>query len=163
MNKMLEKLIETDFMTTEAALVLEKNIEENNPLIISGHRGHGTLPLLATLGTVAKEKFTLKPLKEFNKEQSYSEDYLLIGDLKEVNYEELYLHMFNTSQRFIGLKDSDHPFSIIKLLKESKKNQGANHKYIVVECTKIDDLKQLKKITEIYFDENNKLIRKDIS
>ena len=46
MNPMLQKLIDQDFMTETEAHYLADAIKDGDTIIISGHRGHGILPLL---------------------------------------------------------------------------------------------------------------------
>ncbi len=56
----------------------------------------------------------------------------------------------------------DHPYSILKILGDSFKSNGVTSKVIqVIECAKINDEKQLSKITQITMNADGKLMKVD--
>ena len=102
MNPMLQKLIDQGFMTEEQAAYLADAIGKKHNIIISGHRGHGTLPLMATLGSVAQGAGKLKPVRNIaNDLKDDSVTYYLIGDLKDVDFPSLLTDVLSTEQASI--------------------------------------------------------------
>lgn len=163
MNKMLEKLVNQEFMSENFAEHIEKAIEQKESFIVSGHKGWGILPLLASLGATAKSYGSVKQIKSVEDLDSDS-DFLLIGDLKNVDYESIVTDAFGKEGlSTIALKDPDHPYSINKVLKSVyKKNGSLNTTFNVLECAKIDDENKLNKITVMNLDEKGKISKKDI-
>lgn len=150
MNAMLQKLIDQDFLSTEQGEYLTAAIANKDNIIISGHRGHGILNLLATLGAVAKESLTLKPVRNIEMDtKDGNADYYLIGDLKDVDYPVFLTNLLATEDTsIITMKDAEHSFSIMKVLSDVyKANNNATKTYQLVECTK--DSEGLKKISKI--------------
>ncbi len=163
MNKMLEKLVNQGFMTEDFANHIEKAAEAKESFIVSGHKGWGILPLLATLGATAKGAGSLTQVKK-EEDLDAGTDFLLIGDLKNVDYEAIVTKAFaNEEAAVIALKDPDHPYSINKVLKSVYKQNGKLDKvFNVLECAKIDDESKLPKITVMKVDEKGKILKEDI-
>lgn len=163
MNQMLKKLIDQEFMTETQAEYLETAITNKDNIIISGHRGHGILPLLATLGSVAQGLGKIKPVRNIENDlNDNSVDYYLIGDLKDVDYPSLLLNILaNEKVSIITLKDADHSFSVMKLLSDVyKTNNESTKTYQLIECTKDDnDLKKIAKIVKAVQNSQGKLER----
>ncbi|MDD2370533.1 MAG: hypothetical protein PHQ32_00830 [Firmicutes bacterium] len=163
MNQMIKKLVDQQFMTETQAEYLETAISNKDNIIISGHRGHGILPLLATLGAVAQGVGKLKPVR--NIENDLNDDlasYYLIGDLKEVDYPSLLLNILsNEKVSIITIKDADHSFSVMKLLSDVyKTNKEAAKTYQLIECTKdAEGTKKIAKIVKAVQDKEGKLVR----
>lgn len=163
MNQMLKKLIDQEFMTEKQAEYLETAITNKDNIIISGHRGHGILPLLATLGSVAQGVGKIKPVRNIENDlNDDSVDYYLIGDLKDVDYPSLLLNILaNEKVSIITLKDADHSFSVMKLLSDVyKTNNESTKTYQLIECTKdSNDLKKIAKIVKAVQNSQGKLER----
>lgn len=163
MNQMLKKLIDQEFMTEAQAEHLEAAIANKDNIIISGHRGHGILPLLATLGSVAQGVGKLKPVRNIENDLGdESADYYMIGDLKDVDYPSLLLNILaNEKVSIITIKDADHSFSVMKLLSDVYKANNASTKtYQLVECTKdADGVKKIAKIVKAVQNDQGKLER----
>lgn len=163
MNQMLKKLIDQEFMTEAQAEYLEAAITNKDNIIISGHRGHGILPLLATLGSVAQGIGKIKPVRNIENDlNDDSVDYYLIGDLKDVDYPSLLLNILaNEKVSIITLKDADHSFSVMKLLSDVyKTNNESTKTYQLIECTKdANDLKKIAKIVKAVQNSQGKLER----
>ncbi len=163
MNQMIKKLIDQEFMTESQAEYLETAISNKDNIIISGHRGHGILPLLATLGAVAQGVGKLKPVRNIDNDlNDDSASYYLIGDLKDVDYPSLLLNILSTEKvSIITIKDADHSFSVMKLLSDVyKKNNEAIKTYQLVECTKdADGIKKIAKIVKAVQNSQGKLER----
>lgn len=150
MNPILQKLIDQDFITTEQANYITEAIANKDNIIISGHRGHGILPLLASIGAVAQTNSKLKSIRNIDTDLADdSFDYFLIGDLKNVDYPELLTSVFaDKNSSVITIKDTDHSFSLMKILNNVyKKNPKAIKNYQLIECTK--DKNEIKKIAKI--------------
>lgn len=163
MNPMLQKLIDQDFMSVAQADYLQQAISQKHNIIISGHRGHGILPLLASLGSVAQGVGKVKPLRNIDTDlRDPSADYYLIGDLKDTDYPSLLTDILTHEEAsLITLKDADHSFSIMKLLTDIyKANNKAGKTYQLVECTKdANELKKIAKIVQVYQNADGKLER----
>lgn len=163
MNKMLEKLVNQGFMSEEFGEHIEKAMERKESFIVSGHKGWGILPLLASLGATAKTLGSLKQVKS-EEDLEVDNDFLLVGDLKNVNYEDIVTKAFSKDNKaVIALKDPDHPYSINKVLKTIAKSGGdINKTYNVLECAKIDGESKLPKITIMNVNEKGKISKEDI-
>ena len=162
MNSMLQKLINQGFMTKKEADHLIDAIKCGNNIIISGHRGHGILPLLASLGTTAKEFYNIKHVRNIDIDlQDKNADIFLIGDLKNVNYSEALTKAFSIKGKFIiTIKDAEHSFSVMKILTDVFKITGDDSKiYQLAECAKVDNISKLKKLIKITLDEKGRPIK----
>lgn len=162
MNPMLKKLVDQDFMTEAQVKYIEDAIERKESLIVSGHKGWGIRPLMATLMAVAKtnsKTIQVKGFDDLNKET----EYFLIPGISNIDFEKLIgdaMAVPNTS--FISIKDPEHPYSIFKLLRQVfKLNNDTSKVYQVLECAKVDDVPKLIKITQVTLDEKGKLIKSD--
>jgi hypothetical protein len=164
MNPFLKKLVDQNFMTEGHAGYIEEAVMRKDSFIISGHKGFGILPLMATISAVAKSNFKIKQVKDFEdiKEEA---DYYIIADLSDIDYAKLIADTMSVPKSsFIALKDPDHPYSILKLLGDVYKAKGDTSKvYQVVECIKVDGEKQLGKITQMTLNENGKVVKVDFS
>lgn len=162
MNTFLKKLVDQGFMTEGQGQYIEEAIMKKDSLIISGHKGWGILPLMATVSAVAKSNFKIKQVKGFEDLEDEA-DYLLIADLSNIDYAKLVADAILTpNSSFISLKDPDHPYSIFKILGDIYKANGPISKvFQVLECAKINDEKKLSKITQITMKENGKLTKVD--
>ncbi|MDF2889847.1 MAG: hypothetical protein K0R80_214 [Clostridia bacterium] len=164
MNPFLKKLVDQKFMTEGHANYIEEAVMRKDSFVISGHKGFGILPLMATISTVAKANFRIKQVKGFEdlKEEA---DYYIIADLSDIDYAKLIADsMLLPKASFIALKDPDHPYSILKLLSDVYKANGDTSKvYQVVECIKVDGEKQLGKITQMKLNDNGKVIKTDFT
>lgn len=166
MNPMLQKLIDQNFMTAEQAGYITEAVANKDNIIISGHRGHGILPLLASLGAVAQSSGKLKPVRNIETDLADdSFDYFLIGDLKDVDYSELLTSIFaDKNSSVITIKDADHSFSLMKILSDVyKKNSSALKSYQLIECTKDEnEVKRIAKIVKVTQTSAGKLERTTI-
>lgn len=162
MNSFLKKLVDQKFMTEGQANYIEEAIMRKDCIIISGHKGWGILPLMATAGAVAKTNFKIKQVKGFDDLKEVA-DYYLIADLSNIDYAKLITGaVLMPRASFISLKDPDHPYSILKILGDVFKLNGDTSKvYQVLECAKVNDEKLLAKITRITLNESGKLVKVD--
>lgn len=164
MNPMIKKLVDQNFMTEEQANYVEKAIERKESLIVSGHRGWGTRPLIATLMAVAKANFKTVQVKGFEDLENTNIDYLLIPGIKDVDFEGLVKKAMTIPNiALITIKDPEHPYSIFKLLRDVFKETNDSSKiYHILECAKVNDEPILSKITKVEIDEKGKLIKKNL-
>jgi hypothetical protein len=162
MNPMIKKLVDSEFMTQEHGIYLEDALMCRESIIISGHKGWGILPLMATLGAVAKANYPIKQVKCLE-DLAEKADYYIIADAKDVDFGKLVAEAMGIPDtRIIAIKDPDHPYSFFKLLGDVYKATGDTSKvYQVVECAKINDEKKLTKITRVSLDENGKTVKAD--
>ncbi len=163
MNAGFLKLIDQTFMTHEQAEIIENALSEKASMIVSGHKGWGILPLLATLGAAAKEQFSVKQVKGFDCLEEPS-DYYVIASPKETDFEGLIMKAFSVpNAATLTLKDPDHPYSIMKALKDVyKQTKDVSKTYLVLECAKVNEEKVLSKITRMSIDEGGKLQKIDL-
>lgn len=162
MNSFLNKLVDQKFMTVGQANYIEEAIMRKDCIIISGHKGWGILPLMATASAVAKGNFKIKQVKGFEDLKDEA-DYYLIADLSNIDYAKLITDAVSMpGVSFISLKDPDHPYSILKILGDVYKINGDTSKtYQVLECAKVNDEKLLSKITQITLNESGRLVKED--
>lgn len=153
----LKKMVDNGFMTNEQALYIENAISAKESVIVSGHKGWGILPLLATIGNLAKQKFEVKQIKE-KSGLDESAEYYLIATPKESDFEGLIISAFSKDEPTITLKDPDHPYSIMKVLKGIDR---INKRFCVVECAKIGEEKKVSNIKCLYISDSGKLIKED--
>lgn len=162
MNPFLKKLVDQKFMTEGHANYIEEAVMRKDSIIISGHKGFGILPLMATISATAKSNFKIKQVKGFE-DLNEIVDYYLIADLSNIDYAKLIADTILVPKTsFIALKDPDHPYSILKILGDVYKLNGNTSKvYQLIECVKVDGIPQLSKITQISMNENGKLVKVD--
>jgi hypothetical protein len=162
MNPMLKKLVDQEFMNEAFANYIEEAVMNKDSFIVSGHKGWGILPLMATVSAVAKSNFKIKQVKGFE-DLADETEYYIIADLNNIDYAKLVadtMAIQNTSM--ICLKDPDHPYSFLKIVGDVYKTNGDTSKvYQVLECAKVNDQKQLAKITKITLNENGKTVKVD--
>lgn len=163
MNPMLQKLVDQDFMTKSQCEYLEEVIKRKESIIVSGHKGWGIRPLMATLMAVAKMNSKAIQVKGFDDLKNDKTEYFLIPGINDIDFEKLIAQAMATpNTSFISIKDPEHPYSIFKLLREVfKENRDTSKVYQILECAKIDDMPKLVKITQITLDEKGKLIKVD--
>jgi len=149
-------------MTEGHANYIEEAVMRKDSVIISGHKGFGILPLMATVSAVAKSNFKIKQVKGFE-DLNDEADYYLIADLSNIDYAKLITDaVLKADSSFISLKDPDHPYSVLKILGDAYKINGNTSKvYQLIECVKVDGVPQLSKITQITMNENGKLVKVD--
>lgn len=163
MSAMFQKLVDSGFMTSEQATYVNEAVMNKESIIVSGHKGWGILPLLATISTVAKNNFDILQVKGYESLEEKSE-YFIISKPKDVDYEKLITDAISIIDiPMIAIKDPDHPFSLFKLLKSVYKVNGDTSKvYQVIECAKEDDVKKIGKITKVTMNESGKLIKENL-
>lgn len=164
MNPMIKKLVDSEFMTEAHGVYLEEALMRKESIIVSGHKGWGILPLMATLGAVAKASYPIRQVKTFEDLASEAE-YFIVADSKDVEFGKLVAAaMAIPNTQLIAIKDPDHPYSFFKLLGDVFKSTGDTSKvYHVIECAKINDEKKLVKITRVSLDENGKTVKADLA
>lgn len=158
MDAGFQKLVDSGFMTAEQGTYIENAVLAKENIIVSGHKGWGILPLLATIGNFAKQKHQVKQIKGMEC-LTDDVDYYVIAAPKEEDFERLVIKAFSASNsRTITLKDPDHPYSIMKVLKQIKK---VDCPFCVIECAKVGEEKLLSNIKKMYMSAEGKLIKED--
>lgn len=162
MNSMIKKLVDSDFMSETHGIYLEEALRRKESIIVSGHKGWGILPLMATLSTVAKSSYIIKQVKALE-DLAGEIDYFIIADSKDMEFGKLMSEAMSVPRtQLIAIKDPDHPYSFFRLLGDVFKATGDTSKvYQIIECAKINDEKKLVKITRVSQDENGKTIKND--
>lgn len=162
MNPMLKKLVDQGFMAASQVDYIEEAIMRKESLIVSGHKGWGIRPLMATLMAVAKSNSKTVQVKGFD-DLNNEADYFLIPGISGIDFEKLIADaMAVPNSSLISIKDPEHPYSIFKLLRQVfKLNKDTSKVYQILECAKVDDLPRLIKITQVTLDEKGKLVKVD--
>ncbi|WP_312908785.1 hypothetical protein [Tissierella praeacuta] len=162
MNTMIQKYVTQGFMTEAEGNYIDEAIDKKESIIVSGHRSAGIRPLMATLMAVAKGKFKsiqVKGFEDLNKDV----EYFLIPGLDNLDFEKLIGEaMAKPNTSFISLKEPEHPYSILKLLRQVyKETEDTSKVYHLIECAKIDNVPKLTKITKMHLEEKGKIIKVD--
>jgi hypothetical protein len=162
MNPMLKKLVDQEFMNEAFANYIEEALTNKDSFIVSGHKGWGILPLMATVSAVAKSNSKIKQVKGFE-DLADEAEYYIIADLKDIDYAKLITDaMAVPNSSLIALKDPDHPYSFLKLVGDVFKANGDTSKtYQILECAKVNDQKKLSKITKITLNESGRPVKVD--
>lgn len=162
MNKMIQKFVDQEFMTKAEGQYIEEALDRKESIVVSGHRSAGTRPLMATLMAVAKSKYSTKQVKSF---EDLEEDveYFLIPGIDGLDFEELIgKAMAKAETNFVSIKEPEHPYSILKLLRGVyKETKDTSKVYQVLECSKIDDVPKLTKLTTMSLNEKGKMQKND--
>lgn len=158
MHPMFQKLINESFITEAQVQVIEEAITAKRSVIVSGHKGWGILPLLATISTYAKGEFSIQQVKTIE-DLSTASDFYVVTNPKDVSFEQVVITgIRQEGVNLLAIKDPDHPYSLFKIMKDIKKETGAmTKKFLVVECAKKDDVKHVSKLTEVEMDAEGKL------
>lgn len=162
MHAMIQKFVDQKFMTEEQGQYINDAIMRKESIVVSGHRSAGIRPLMATLMAVAKSSFTSVQVKDFPDLESEVE-FFLIPALDNVDFEQVIQQAIGVpNAAFVSIKEPEHPLSLLKLLKANyKEGKGVNKKIHTLECRKEDGVPYMDKITEMYLDENGKVIKAD--
>ena len=162
MNSMIQKYVSQGFMTEAEGNYIDEAIQRKESVIVSGHRSAGIRPLMAALMAVAKSNFNSVQVKGFE-DLNNDVEYYLIPGLDNLDFEKLIAEaMSKPNTSFVTLKEPEHPYSLLKLLRQVYKENGDTSKvYHMLECSKIDNVPKLTKVTKMSLDENGKVIKVD--
>lgn len=156
MNPMLQKLVDSEFMTQEQGEVIQKAVDAKESVIASGHRSAAVRPLLATLMAMTKP-YTSKKIKSLD-DIVDDVDYLLLPGLDVENFEEYVQKSVESSPSLVTIKEPEHPYSMLKIMKKALKATGNKDKNIwLLECRKIDNVPHLVEIQRMHYDEKGKV------
>lgn len=157
MNPMLQKLVTTEFMTEDQAKVIEEAVANKDTVIASGHRSAAVRPLLATLMTMAKQ-FGTKQVKT-KEDITNDAEYILLPGLGVDDFEDYVQAAFEAEPAMITIKEPEHPYSMLKIMKKAAKATGKTEKQAwLLECRKIDDVPHLVEIQRMYYDDKGKVV-----
>ena len=162
MNSMIQKYVNQGFMTEAEGNYIDEAIQKKESVIVSGHRSAGIRPLMAALMAVAKGSFKSVQVKGFD-DLNNDVEYFLIPGLDNLDFEKLIGEaMAKPNTSFVTLKEPEHPYSLLKLLRQVYKENGDTSKvYHMLECSKIDDVPKLTKVTKMSLGEKGKVIKVD--
>lgn len=162
MNPMIKRFVAQKFMTEAQGQYIEDAIMRKETVIVSGHRSAGIRPLMATLMAVAKSNFDSVQVKSFEDLEKEG-DYLLIPGIDNIDFEKLISDaMAKPNTAFISIKEPEHPYSIMKLLRNVyKTNKDTSKVYQVLECDKINDVPKLTKLTRMSINDKGRVERVD--
>jgi hypothetical protein len=163
-SKKLQDLVATGFIAEEAAEYVEKCIQNKENIIVAGHKGHGILILLSNLLTcIDKANNKVMQIKNGSTDAADVADIYLVGDLKETNYDELLTNLYSRPDSSVfTLKDPDHNFSLMKIIRDVyNKTKDSSKIYVMVECKKINDEKKVFKVTRFTLTDEGKLVKNE--
>lgn len=160
---MIKRFIDQEFMTEGEAKYIEDAISNNESLIVAGHRSAGIRPLMATLMAVAKSKYKTVQVKGFDDLEKDDVEYFLIPGLDNIDFEELIAQaVAKPGISFVSLKEPEHPYSIMKILRNVfKENQNTDKIYNMIECSKENDVPFVSKITKLQVNEKGRIVKED--
>ncbi|MFA5577503.1 MAG: hypothetical protein WCZ27_08270 [Tissierellaceae bacterium] len=163
MNAMIQKYVDQGFMSEAEGKYLDEAIGRKESVVVSGHRSAGIRPFVASLMAVGKGAFESVRVKGFDDLDKDATGYFLIPGIDGLDYEKLIGEAMRVSNSsFIALKEPEHPFSILKLLREVFKENGDTSKiYHVIECAKVDDVPKVTKVTKMNINEKGKILKED--
>lgn len=162
MNPMIKRFMDQELVTEAEAKYIEEAINRKETVIVSGHRSAGTRPFMAGLMAVAKTVGSSVQVKDF---EDLEEDveYLLIPGIDNIDFEKLIFEaMKQPGKAFITVKEPEHPYSIMKLMRDTfKETEDTSKVFQVIECDKFDDVPKVVKITEMTLNEKGRVQRVD--
>ena len=128
MNTMIQKFVNQEYMTEIEGNYIDEAINRKESIIVSGHRSAGIRPLMATFMAIAKASFKSIQVKGFEDIESEAE-YFLIPGLDNLDFEKLIEKaMAKPNTSFVTIKEPEHPYSIMKLLKHVYNTTGDTSK-----------------------------------
>lgn len=157
MHAMLQKQVDSGFMTQAQAETIEAAIAAKDTVIASGHRSAAVRPLLATIMTMAKQ-FSTKQIKT-KEDVTDDVEYLLLPGLGVDDFEDYVQKCVEAKPGLITIKEPEHPYSMMKVMKVAAKNSGNTDKqFWLLECRKIDDVPYLVEIHRMYYNDKGKVV-----
>lgn len=158
MHPMFQKLMKESFITEAQIQLIEESISNKRSIIVSGHKGWGILPLLATISTCAKAEASIQQVKVIGDLETAA-GFHVVTNPKEVSFEEVIITGIKTEGvNILAIKDPDHPYSLFKIMKNIQKETGTlGKKFLIIECAKKEDLKHVSKLTTVEMDDQGKL------
>ena len=150
-------------MTEGGGKYIGNAIMNKESIVVSGHRSSGIRPLFANLMAVAKKSFNSVQVKKVEDLEKEAEFFLIPAS---DSLEEMISGALGSGDAaFITIKEPEHPISLMKILKTNyKKGKGGTNKKIhTLECRKENDVPFLDKITEMYINEDGKVIKTDFN
>ncbi len=160
-SKKLAGLVDEGFITQTQAQYLEDAISRKESLIISGHRGHGLTQLFGSLlMSLDKETTTFKQVRKTESDLVDGFDYFIIGDLKDVDWEEMLTGIWSEGSSVMVMKAPEYSYSVMKILRNlAKAGKGSDLVLQVVECKKVGDVKKVDKIVRTTISPEGKPVR----
>ncbi len=158
MHPMFQKLMNESFITEAQVQVIEEAVNDKRSIIVSGHKGWGILPLLATISTYAKADASIQQVKTISDIEEVA-DFHVVTNPKDSSFEDVIVSgIKQDGVNILAIKDPDHPYSLFKIMKDIQKDKGAlTKKFLVIECAKKEELKHVSKLTSVEMDELGKL------
>lgn len=162
MNPMIKRFVDQEMITEAEGKYIDDAINRKESVIVSGHRSAGTRPFMASLMAAAKTVGSSVQIKDFDglKEDV---DFLLIPGIDGIDFEKLIFEaMKEPNKAFISVKEPEHPYSIMKLMRDTfKENNDTSKVYQVIECDKFDNVPKVVKITEMKLNDKGRVQRVD--
>lgn len=171
MHPMLQKNVDSNYISEEQANYIEKAIENGETIIVSGHRSAGVRVFMATLMAIVKSKYDSVQVKDVTSMEKEARYYLIPGLPESVNFEEVIQTAFNKpGASLVTLKEPEHPYSMLKVMKKALKASGDKSKVVtLLEARKLDVEKDgavekvpfLINLNRMFYDEAGKVQKEE--
>lgn len=161
MDKVIAKFVSQEFLSEKQGEILEENLMQGCSLVISGHRSAGIRPFLANMMMFFKQKFNAVKVGSIEDVAKEAEA-LMIPGIDDIDFEALILEAMKKDCPMVTIKEPEHPYSIMKLLKKIYKSDGQfGKKYLLLDCDKEDGVPYVERMTLVSVSQDGK-ITKDV-
>lgn len=160
MHAMLQRNVDSGFITEDQANYIQEAINNGESLVISGHRSAGGRPFMAAVMAVAKGDYDTIQVKDMSSVEENDVDYFLIPGLDGDDFADIITKAL-IKGKVVTLKEPEHPYSLMKVMKDAYKETGDGSKVVtMLECRKIDGTPYLINLNKHFYDENGR-VRKE--
>ncbi|MDY6065405.1 MAG: hypothetical protein SPI59_03670 [Finegoldia sp.] len=163
MHAMLKKFVDDGFMTEEQEQVIEDAIANKESIIISGHRSTGIRQVLAAMMAIAKKSYDTVQVKDMSSLEKEG-DYYMIPGIDSDEFEDIVLAAFSKpNSSIITIKEPEHPYSIIKIMKKGAKESGDYSQTVnFLEARKMDGVPFLISTTKMTYNDKKGIDKEKI-
>lgn len=161
MHAMLQRNVDSGFITVEQAEYIQNAIDNKETLIISGHRSAGGRPFMAAMMAIAKGQYQTVQVKDASSVEEDAEYYLIPG-LDSDDFADIITAAFSKTGAVVTLKEPEHPYSMMKVMKDAYKATGDTSRVAtMLEARKIDNVPYVIGIHKHFYDEKGK-VKKEV-
>ena len=162
MHAMLQRNVDSGYITEEQAEYIQTAIDNHESLVIAGHRSAGGRPFMAALMALAKGQYETIQVKDASSIEEDAEYYLIPGlgtdDFADIITDAL----SKEGSSIVTLKEPEHPYSILKVMKDAYKKTGDASKVVtLLEARKIDGVPYLININRHFYNEKGKVKKEE--
>lgn len=162
MHAMLQRNVDSGYITEEQAEYIQTAIDNHESLVISGHRSAGGRPFMAALMAIAKGQYESVQVKDESSLETDAEYYLIPGLDTEAFSDIITDALSKENSAVVTLKEPEHPYSIMKVMKDAYKKTGDGSKVVtLLEARKIDGVPFVININRHFYDEKGKVKKEE--